>query len=115
MPELNYQGFIDYRDVWGFAGNRLLRRDEVELFDNFFQDREESQNYQSEGFTRALVGDFSKYEGVEPMMKGYLGAKKCYELYDRYLGDSSNPQLQQEIKERLMEADLRMGFAFGVP
>ena len=44
-------------------------------------------------------------------MKGYLGAKKCFELYDKYNGDITNPDLQKEIKNRLMEADLRAGFA----
>jgi hypothetical protein len=47
------------------------------------------------------------------LLKGYLGAKKCYDLFDRYKGDASDPALQQELKERLMEADLRTGFAMG--
>ena len=90
-----------------------MSRDEVAQFDSFFADRQESAQYQSEGFTRALVGDFSQFETAEPIIKAYLGAKKCYDLYDRYGNNPSDPRLQQEIRERLMEADLRTGFALG--
>ena len=113
MAEMAYSEFLQRRDVWESGTNHLMSREEVARFDAFFADKEESAQYQSAGFTRALAGDFSQFEAVEPMMKGYLGAKKCYELFDRYNGDITNPQLQHEIKERLMEADLRAGFAFG--
>ena len=113
MPDMDFAEFLQQRAIWEASGNRLMRKEEVERFDAFFADNEESSAYQSAGFTRALAGDFSQFETVEPMMKGYLGAKKCYDLYDRYQGDLGNPQLQQEIKERLMEVDLRTGFAFG--
>lgn len=113
MGNMSFEEFQRYRDVWESGENRLMREDEVARFDSFFADKTESGQYQSEGFTRALAGDFSQYETVEPMLKGYLGAKKCYELYHRFQGNASDPQLQQEIKERLMEADLRAGFALG--
>lgn len=89
----------------------MMTREMVEQFDGFFADEAQAVQYQSEGVCRAQAGDFSLYETVEPMMKGYLGAKKCYDLYDRYNGDITNPDLQKEIKNRLMEADLRAGFA----
>ena len=113
MSKMDYSEFLQRRDIWESDKNRLMTREEVAQFDAFFADKEESAQYQSEGFIRAQVGDFSQFEAVEPMMKGYLGAKKCYALYNRYNGDLSNPLLQQEIKDRLMEADLRAGFALG--
>ena len=111
MAEMDYREFLQRREIWEAEGNHLMSREDVARFDSFFADPNEAASYKSEGVTRALVGDFSQFESVEPMMKAYLGAKKCYDLYDRYQGDLSNPQLQQEIKERLMEADLRAGFA----
>lgn len=111
MPRMSYNEFLDRRTAWEATGDRLMAREEVELFDDFFANPEESNQYQSAGFARAQIGDFSEYESVEPMMKAYLGSKKCYELYERYHGDASDPDLQREIKERLMEADLRTGFA----
>lgn len=90
-----------------------MSREDVARFDEFFADDEESRQCRNPGVTRALAGDYSQYETVEPMIKGYLGAKKCYDLFDRYNGDASNPELQREIKARLMEADLRAGFAIG--
>lgn len=113
MAEMNYAEFLQRRDSWEFGAPHLMSREEAAWFDEFFADREASAQYQSEGFTRAQAGDFSQFEAVEPMMKGYLGAKKCYDLYDRYNGDLSDPRLHQEIKDRLMEADLRAGFAIG--
>ena len=113
MLEMTFEQFNERRLAWEALGDRLMSREEVADFDAFFADAEESGAYQHEGFTRALAGDFSQFETVEPMMKAYLGAKKCYELFDRFGGDASNPELQQEIKARLMEADLRTGFALG--
>ena len=113
MPKLRFEDLQQYRDIWEANGNRLMREDEVADFDDFFADPQEANQYQSEGVTRALAGDFSQYETVEPMMKGYFGAKKCYDLYHRFQGNASDPELQQEIKNRLMEVDLRTGFALG--
>ena len=112
MP-MDFAEFNQRRDAWEATGNRLMTREEVQRFDEFFADPEQATLYKSEGFSRAVVGDFCRFETVEPMMKGYLGAKKCYDLFDRYQGDLTNPKLQQELKERLMEADLRTGLAFG--
>ena len=111
MPGMDFAEFQQRRDVWEDEGSYLMSREDVARFDEFFADAEESRQCRTEGVTRALAGDYSRYETVEPMIKGYLGAKKCYDLFDRYNGDASNPELQQEIKERLMEADLRTGFA----
>ena len=111
MPNMNYTEFTDLRNRWEAEGFWMMTREMVEQFDSFFANRDQAAQYQSEGFYRAQAGDFSLYETVEPMMKGYLGAKKCYDLYDRYHGDITNPDLQKEIKNRLMEADLRAGFA----
>lgn len=111
MPDMTFYQVTEFRNGWNV--NRLMTRDEVAQFDSFFANQEEAAKYQSEGFTRAKVGDFSRFEAVEPMMKGYLGAKKCYDLVDRFGTDLSNPKLQEEIRGRLMEADLRAGFAFG--
>lgn len=113
MPGMEFAEFQRRRDVWESKGSHLMTREDVTRFDEFFADAEESRQCRTEGVTRALAGDYSRYETVEPMIKGYLGAKKCYDLFDRYNGDASNPQLQREIKERLMEADLRTGFAMG--
>lgn len=113
MADMTYTEFLHHRDIWESKGNRLMSREDVARFDRFFANREESAQYRSEGFSRAQVGDFSQFETVEPMVKAYLGAKKCYDLYDRYKGNASDPALQQELKNRLMEADLRTGFAFG--
>ena len=110
---MTFADFLQRRNTWKNEGNHLMSQEEVKQFDDFFADQNASSEYQSDGFTRALVGDFSQFESVEPMMKGYLGAKKCYDLFERYKGNASSPELQQEIKERLMEADLRTGFAFG--
>ena len=113
MPGMEFAEFQRRRDLWEGEGSHLMSREEVARFDEFFADAEESRQCRTEGVTRALAGDYSRYETVEPMIKGYLGAKKCYDLFDRYNGDASNPELQREIKERLMEADLRTGFAMG--
>ena len=110
MPKMDLTEFQQRRDAWE---SHLMSREDVERFDEFFADGEESRESRNEGVTRALTGDYSQYETVEPMIKGYLGAKKCYDLFDRYNGDVSNPKLHQEIKERLMEVDLRTGFAMG--
>ena len=112
MP-IDFAEFNQRRDIWEVTGNRLMTREEVTQFDEFFADPQESAQYKSEGFARAVVGDFSRFETVEPMMKGYLGAKKCYDLFDRYNGNAADPKLKEELKDRLMEADLRAGFAFG--
>ena len=113
MAELTYEEFLQRKEIWDGLGSHLMSRDEVALFDALFANKEESGQYQNAGFIRALAGDFSQYETVEPIVKGYLGAKKCYELYDRFQGNASDPRLQQEIKARLMEVDLRTGFAMG--
>ena len=113
MPGMEFAEFQQRRDVWESKGSHLMSREDVARFDEFFADAEESLQCRTEGVTRALAGDYSQYETVEPMIKGYLGAKKCYDLFDHYKGDASNPELQQEIKARLMEADLRTGFAMG--
>lgn len=113
MPPMNYADFTQRREAWEAAGNRLMTKAEVAEFDAFFANEAEANQYKSEGFMRAKVGDFCRFETVEPMMKGYLGAKKCHDLFDRYQGDATNPKLKEELKERLMEADLRTGFAFG--
>lgn len=113
MPGMSYEEILHQRALWEIDGNHLMSREEVERFDGFVADSEEFREYKSDGLRRALTGDFSQFETVEPMMKGYLGAKKCYDLYDRYRGNASDPKLQQELKSRLMEADLRTGFAFG--
>ena len=114
MPGImDFGEFQRRREIWEANGSSLMSRQDVARFDEFFADREESDQYRSNGLMRALVGDYGEYETVEPMVKGYLGAKKCYDLYDRYKGDASDPKLQQEIKARLMEVDLRTGFAMG--
>ena len=113
MPGMDFAEFQQRRDMWEEEGSHLMSREDVTRFDEFFADEEESRQCRNDGVTRALAGDYSQYETVEPMIKGYLGAKKCYDLFDRYNGDASNPELQQEIKARLMEADLRTGFAMG--
>ena len=113
MPSMNLAEFQQRRDAWESLGSYLLSREEVEKFDDFFAHDEQANQFRSNGFIRAQAGDYSQYETVEPLLKGYLGAKKCYDLFDRYKGDASDPQLQQELKERLMEADLRTGFAMG--
>ena len=113
MPRMNVREFQQRRDVWESVRGNLMSREEVARFDDFFANEEDANQYKNAGFTRALAGDYSQYETVEPMLKGYLGAKKCYDLYDRYNGVASDPKLQQEIKERLMEVDLRAGFAMG--
>ena len=113
MPEMNFEEFQLRREIWESVGSHLISREDVSKFDDFFANEEESLQCRSVGYTRAIAGDYSQYETVEPLIKGYLGAKKCYDLYDRYNGDISDPKLQQEIKERLMEADLRTGFAMG--
>lgn len=113
MPGMSYEEVVTRRDTWEINGNRLISREDVERFDEFIADEEEFAQYKGDGLRRALVGDFSQFETVEPMMKGYLGAKKCYDLYDRYHGNASDPKLREEIKNRLMEADLRTGFAYG--
>ena len=113
MAQMDYREFLQRREQWEASGNHLMSRDEVDRFDRFFSDTEKSAPCYSEGLTRALAGDFSQFELVDPMLKGYLGARKCYDLYDRYHGNASDPQLQQELRERLMEVDLRTGFAFG--
>ena len=111
MPDMDFVEFQLRRDVWEGDGSHLMSREEIARFDEFFANEEESRQCQNEGYTRALAGDYSQYETVDPMIKGYLGAKKCYDLFDRYKGDASNPDLQREIKDRLMEVDLRTGFA----
>ena len=98
MPGMEFAEFQQRRDVWESKGSHLMSREDVARFDEFFADAEESLQCRTEGVTRALAGDYSQYETVEPMIKGYLGAKKCYDLFDRYKGDASNPELQQEIK-----------------
>lgn len=107
MPEMNFEEFQQRREIWESVGSHLICREDVSKFDDFFANEEESLQCRSVGYTRAIAGDYSQYETVEPLIKGYLGAKKCYDLYDRYNGDISDRKLQQEIKERLMEADLR--------
>ena len=113
MPQMDVTEFLQRREVWESLGSHLMSREDVVKFDEFFANEEESRQFQNSGLARALVGDYGQYETVEPMVKGYLGAKKCYDLYDRYHGDVSDPNLQKEIKERLMEVDLRTGFAMG--
>lgn len=113
MPSMDLAEFQRRRDAWEALGSYLLSREEVEKFDDFFAHDEQANQFRSNGFIRAQAGDYSQYETVEPLLKGYLGAKKCYDLFDRYKGDASDPALQQELKERLMEADLRTGFAMG--
>lgn len=113
MLSMTYDELQDYRTNWEQQGNRLMSREDVARFDAFFNNLEEAQKYNDEGVIRALGGDFSQYETVEPMMKGYLGARKCYELFDRFKGDHTNPKLLEEIKKGLMQVDLRAGFAFG--
>ena len=113
MPGIDFAEFQQRMDAWDAIGSHLMSRDDVAALDEFFADLEESNQYRNNGLTRALAGDYSQYETVDPMVKGYLGAKKCYDLFDRYNGDASDPRLHQELKERLMEVDLRTGFAMG--
>lgn len=113
MPDMTFADFLRRRDEWGNDGNRLMSQEEVAEFDRFFSDEANLNQYQNEGFTRARVGDFSQFETAEPIIKAYLGARKCYDLYDRYGNNPSDPGLQQEIRKRLMEVDLRAGFALG--
>lgn len=113
MPGIDFAEFQQRMDAWDAIGSQLMSRDDVAALDEFFANQEESNQYRNDGLTRALAGDYSQYETVDPMVKGYLGAKKCYDLFDRYNGDASDPRLHQELKERLMEVDLRTGFAMG--
>lgn len=114
MPDMSYDEFRMRKDIWSSTelNGRLMTRDEVEAFDGFFAG-EDASMYRDESFTRAQGGDFSRYEDTDPMLKSYLGAKKCYELYDRFNGNADHPELQQYLKSHLLEADLRIGLALG--
>ena len=114
MPDMSFDEFQQRSDIWIATeqNGRLMSRGEVEAFDSFFSGQDASM-YRNESFTRAQAGDFSLYEDTPPMLKSYLGAKKCYELYDRFNGNPDHPELQQYLKEHLLEADLRIGLAMG--
>ena len=60
MPGMEFAEFQKRRDVWEGEGSRLMSREEVARFDEFFADGEESQQCRTEGVTRALAGDYSR-------------------------------------------------------
>ena len=74
---MNFAEFTDLRARWETDGYQMMTREMVERFDSFFADKTAAAEYKSEGFYRAQAGDFSRFETVEPMMKGYLGAKNA--------------------------------------
>lgn len=114
MADMDLEEFNRRKDIWDSLGNRLMSAEEVADFDHFLNNNlEESKECKTEGFIRAEAGDFCRFETVTPILKSYLASKKCNELFERYQGNASDPALRQELKSRLMEADLRMGFAFG--